>query len=310
VAAARRHGLEPPVAATMRFPRFPESDEASWQELVLDHLGVRERAVVELHDELDALGPVATAVLRGLGPHWPGNAYLHAPILELARGGSVLTGAGGDELLGTRASRHVLVARRRTRPRWRDVPATALGLAPRPIRRFVWRHRNPGAGWLTEAGRALVGRALAQDEVGYPHRWDSSVRHWFGGRGYAGLRQTLPAVAGRYDVELRSPFLEPAVVAELALAGGPTGFVTRDAAMHELFGDLLPGALLTRPTKAGFSGALWGPATRAFTTGWNGGGVDRAYVDVDALRHEWAQPAPNFATILLLQAAWLHGERR
>ena len=306
---ARRHGLAEPVPAIMRYPHAPETDETAWQELVLGHVGAGEPEVIELRDELDALGPIATAVVREHGVRWPGNAHMHVPILERARGGSLLTGIGGDELLGTTASRHVLIARRRVRPRPRDLRATALALAPRGVRAAVWRRRGaPSHPWLSATGADLVARALAREEVEAPHRWDRAVGHWHASRAYAALARALPVLAGGRDVLVVNPFLDAAVLAELAAAGGPTGFPGRAEAMRTLFGDLLPAEVVERPTKASFGGAVWGPAVRSFAERWRGEGVDRGHVEVEALRREWLAPEPDFRTILLLHAAWLAAE--
>jgi asparagine synthase (glutamine-hydrolysing) len=289
----------------MRFAAAPQTDETEWQALVLRHLGLAHVEVLELRDELDALGPLATSVLRRHGVRWPGNAYMHAPLLELARGGSLLTGIGGDELFGTTAARHVLVARRRLRPRPRDLPAFALAMLPRSVRAVVWRRRNPPPyPWLTPRGVAIVHRALAADDVAWPARWDGSLRHWYGSRAFAALDGVLDLVADGQDVRVLNPLLEPTVLAELAVAGGPEGFASRDAAMRELFGTLLPEPILTRPTKAAFTVPLWGPAVREFATRWRGEGVDERTVDVEALRAQWLAPEPNFRTVLLLHAAW------
>jgi asparagine synthase len=301
---ARRHGLDDPVPAIMRFPDAPETDETAWQELLLSHLGIREPALIELRDELDALGPIATGVLRGGGVRWPGNAHMHVPILERARGGSLLTGIGGDELLGTTASRHVLLARGR-RPRSRDVRSLALAALPRRARAAIWQRRSaPPHPWLTPRGAALVTRALAREEVSWPHRWDRSVGHWHRSRAYAAVNGALAAMTEAREVSVVNPFLDPAVLAELAAAGGATGFPSRTDAMRTLFGDLLPPQLMARPTKAAFPGALWGPAVRAFAAGWAGEGVDPRHVDVEALKREWLAQEPNFRTILLLHSAW------
>jgi asparagine synthase (glutamine-hydrolysing) len=306
VAVARQHGLPAPVPAIMRFPASAESLETSWQELVLDHLGLRDKVIITLADELDALGPVATRVLQEHGVRWPGNGYMHVPIFEAARGGSVLTGVGGDELFSTRGSRGVLLRHRRVRPRLRDTVAWALELAPRRVRALEWRlRRAPEHPWLTREGGALIDRALARDAVAWPSGWDASVRYWPRTRGFAGLTRVLPSLAHAWDVRVTSPFVEPAVLAELARIGGPTGFDSRRAAMRELFGDVLPTAMLERESKAGFSGSVFGEATRRFATDWTGSGVDPRYVDVTALRDIWLSPSPNFMTMLLLQSAWL-----
>ncbi len=307
VDVARRHGLAAPIPATMRFPDAPRAEESSWQELVLGHLGIQEHEVIELHDELDALGPIATDILRRNGLRWPGNAYMHVPIFEVASGGSLLTGTGGDELLDTKASRFVLAAWRQVRPRPRDLVSAAFALSPRRLRAGVWRRRRaaPPSGWLTPRGASVVTEALAWEDAGWPNRWEAAVRHWYRSRAFVALRDCLPTVAGQWDVNVVNPFLDTGVLSALARAGGATGFLSRDVAMAHLFGDLLPHALLTRPTKASFGGSVWGPATRAFATGWRGEGVDPRDVDVAALRAEWLRAEPSFVTILLLQAAWL-----
>ena len=305
VQVARRHGLPEPVPAMMRFPRAPGTDETSWQELVLEHLRVREAHVVELTDELDLLGPAAVDLLRREGVRWPANGYMHIPLLERARGGSLVTGAGGDELFGTRAARHVLVMRRRERFRARDVRSFAGAALPRRVREWRMRSRNASSlPWLTRAGTKALGRALAREEASWPHRWDASLRHWFRTRAYAGVQTTLAAVARERDVAVVSPFVVPEVLAELARAGGSTGFESRSLAMRELVGDLLPEAVLTRNTKAEFTGALWGPAVREFAREWRGAGVDERWVSVEALRREWLSEHPDFRTVLLLHSAW------
>lgn len=307
VDVARRNGLPDPVPAIMRFATARETDETAWQELVLRHLEVARYEVVELEHELDALGPTATSALRRNGVRWPGNAYMHDPIIELARGGSLLSGVGGDELLGTRASRHVLLARRQARPRARDLATVPLALMPGSVRAAVWQRRNaPEHSWLTPAGADLVNRELALEEVAWPHRWDHSVAHWQRTRAYAAFRSALPAIAGDRDVLVVNPFLDRGVLAELAAEAGATGFPSRNEAMRRLFGALLPEATLARPTKAAFSSPVWGPRTRAFVADWRGEGLDAALIDTEALRREWSSREPSFRTVLLLHAAWLH----
>ena len=311
LAVARRHGVPDPIPAIMRFPSASGTDETAWQEVVLTHLGVGDAHVVELTDELDALGPAAVAFLRGGGVRWPANGYMHVPLRERARGGSLLTGAGGDELFGTRATRHILVARRRERPRPRDLRSFAAAALPRRLREWRWRRRNPPAWpWLTAAGTKVLGRALAREEMSWPHRWDESVRHWYRSRAFAGVQTALASVAREWDVAVVSPFLTPEVLAELAVAGGPTGFDSRSLAMRQLFGQLLPDNVLTRESKAEFTGALWGPAVREFAADWSGEGVDERLVRVEGLRREWLSERPDFRTILLLHSAWVELQGR
>lgn len=291
---ARRHALPLPIPATMRFTGAPESEEATWQKLVLEHLGLRDVEVLNLTDELDALGSASSDVLCRHGVRWPGNAYMHRPVFEAARGGSVLTGIGGDELFSTNFPR-------------RSVRQLALAAFPRTVREEVSLRRHPPREmpWLTAEGWALVRRALARDEVRYPHRWDRALPLWYSSRVFAGMNGTISLVADDCEVKVVNPFLDARVIADLAALGGRRGFPSRAAAMRQLFGDLLPEASMTRPTKASFGGAVWGPAVREFAQNWDGSGLDGRYVDVAQLRAELLRPEPDFRTVLLLHQAWV-----
>jgi asparagine synthase (glutamine-hydrolysing) len=301
---ARRHGLPDPLPVTMRFPDEPLSDETHWQELVLGHLGIQAETV-KVRDELDALGDVATESLRRLGVRWPANAYLHAPVLELARGGALLTGVGGDELLGTSASRHVWLLRGRSRPRRGDPRAVAGALRPRSAREAAWLRNAPGFPWLTPVGEERVQRVLARDETGWPHRWDRTIRHWHASRAFAAVAGMIGLYAQPYGVTVSSPLLASEVLAELMREAGPTGYPGRTAAMRRLVGDLLPERLVTRETKAGFNRAVFGPGVRAFAREWDGSGLDPALVDAEALRRTWLSDTPDFRSVILLHEAWL-----
>lgn len=305
---ARRHGLPEPVPVVMRFPDAPETDETRWQRMVLEHLDLRAEEIV-FEDQLEVLGEISLDVLRRLGVHWPANAHLHVPVLEQARGGALLTGVGGDELLGTQGSRHVQLLRRGDRPRREDARAVIGALAPRRLRAIRQGRRFDGDfTWLTAEGHAHVRSALVRDGLGWPHRWDRSLRHWHRSRAYAAVAGGIALVARPYDVRVVNPLVEPAVLAELARDGGPAGYPGRTAAMRRLFGDLLPEAILSRPTKAGFTRPVFRARARAFADRWDGRGVPAHLVDADALRAVWLSERPDFRTALLLQHAWLAQE--
>src|SRR5206468_12200197 len=97
---ARREGLPPPIPATNRFPEFSLTNEDEWQERVVRHVGLEDWVRLDWTDELDLLGPYAEKVLRRHGLAFPSNLHFHDPLMEAARGGSMLTGVGGDEIFG------------------------------------------------------------------------------------------------------------------------------------------------------------------------------------------------------------------
>lgn len=289
-AVARRHGLADPVPVILRYPDAPETDETEWQELVLNHLQIKRVEILEMRHELDLLGPVGTAVLRRNGVRWPSNAFVHVPLIGAARGGSLLTGVGGDEIFGTRGARRSLLPRVARAVRWQRTAA-------------------PPFPWLTEAGLRLVHRALASEEVSWPHTWDGAMRYWYSSRAFSAVDGAIAALVTDEDVEVVNPFVQPGVLVEMALAVGRQGYPSRTHAMRELFGSLLPDELISRETKAGFTRPIWGPSVRAFAREWDGQGIDRELVDAEALRAQWLADKPDARAGLLLQNAWLASQR-
>lgn len=301
---ARREGLPLPIPATLRFPGLPESDENDWQERVVRHLGLDDWIRVEAGDDLDVIGSVAKAVLAEHGLLWPFNSYVHRPLAEQARGGSLLTGVGGDEIfeLMTPHRMHALLARR-ARPVPRDVLRVGLGLAPGRIRRSALRRRSLQLPWLTTAGQAALRRAWGEDEAHVPRRLSARAAWWPRRRGLRVALRSLSAVAGE-DVLLVNPLASPALAASL-LADPELAFADRAGRLRSVFGELLFDALYERRSKASFNRAFFGSESRAFVQGWEGGGVDTGLVDPSALRRAWREPVPDGRTFTLLQHAWL-----
>lgn len=306
---ARRDGLRQPVPWTARFPAVAEAEETAWQERVVAHLGLSDWVRRDAHEEFDLVGPVAGAVLRRHGVLYPPNVFFHAEAFAAAAGGSVLTGAGGDALLGGwRARRLGEVARGNRLPRARD----AKLVSPAPLRRTVVTRRLRGdLRWLTAHAAQRAATALAAERVAEPRSWRARV-FWeqrrrvrvLGDRAYALLARDAGVLACH-------PLVDPGFAGALGRAGGCRGLGDRTAIMRLLFADLLPDDVLARQTKAGFDAIFWNTASRSFAQRWTGRGLDDSLVDPDALRAEWAREPPRYRTALLLQQAWLaeEGER-
>ncbi len=292
---ARREGLADPIPATVRAPDAPMADEARWQELVVAHLGLADWQRLEFGGELDLVGPVATAALRRHGLLWPFNAHFHVPMLEAARGGTLLTGIGGDELFRAAARPLPAITPRRL----------ALFAAPRPLRR-AWHGRasvqlHP---WLTPAAARDARRALAAWEASEPRRLRARLRHVRAARYLRVGTRSLEALARDCGAAIAHPLLAPTVWAAVARSAPVGGHEDRTAAMEHVVGPLLPPALLGRSDKACFDEVFFHEHSRAFAETWSGAGVP-AEVDARALREHWLAGAPLAQSFSLLQAAWL-----
>ncbi len=304
---ARREGLPLPIPATNRFPEADESDESDWQEQVVEWLGLEDWLRPQFTDELDAVGPVAAGALRRHGLLWPCNAHFHVPLLELASGGSLLTGAGGDEVFGPSCwARATAVLGGRVRPELRDVLRVGLALAPPIVRERWFRTRVPEAWpWLHPEAQRALGRELAAGAAREPLRWKRRLE-WIPARRYlqVGL-ESLGVLAGDSNVALGHPLLDAGFVAALARLAGGQRYTDRTSAMRMLFGDLLPEPVLSREGKARFNGASWTTHSRSFVRSWQGEGADEELVDAEVLRQIWLGEDPHPASFTLLQSIWL-----
>lgn len=306
---SRRHGLPEPIPLTERYPLAAESDESDWQQLVIDHLQLHDWLTIEFRHENDFVGPTAQEGLRRFGLLWPPALQMKPNVFRRIAGGSLLTGEGGDEALGTgRITALTRLVRGADRPGRSTLRAAARAVAP------AWLRRRHGLS-LDEAGRMLpwLGpdavaehvRLANADAASEPLRWSESV--WWIGRQrvVADGHHNYALLAAECGVRPVHPFAETRFLAALARAGGALGYVGRTEMMTMLFADVLPPAVLERSTKAYFNQAYFGEATRRFAREWDGTGFDRAAVDPDVLRAEWLSDSPSAFSSALLQAAWL-----
>lgn len=302
---ALRHGLDPPVPVTLVFPDAPASDESGWQHRVVGHLGLREWTRVQLTDELDLVGPVATRMLRTHGISWPPNAHFHEPVLALAGGGSMLTGIDGDGLFANwQWARAVRVLTAAARPERRDLLRIAKAASPAILRTLADNARaGPIAPWIRPAAARSLTRTWNSDAAGEPLHWRRRVA-WFAGRRDHSLTiHSMCAMAREHDVAAIHPLADPGFLAALADRRPWRGFPDRTETMSSLFGSLLPVEVLGRATKAHFTESFATERTRAFASSWTGGGVDHELVDADRLREAWTAPMLPPSSALLLHAA-------
>lgn len=306
---ARREGLPPPVPVTRIYPDLPDTDESSWQELVVRHLGLTDWIRLDfLNGESDLLGTAARAGLLSRGLVWPPALQAHGTMFRQVRGGSLLTGEGGDAVVGFRRGTPLVVLRHGRRSNRRLLGHAVEACLPEPWRRAQVRRmslHSLQSRWLRRDALAEHARLVAADEAAEPLRYDQGT--WFitRRRSFAVLAHNHSLAAAEHGIRAFDPLLDAGFVAALARAGGRWGYGGRTATMRALFADVLPPEVLARSTKASFNHAHAGDATRAFAQAWDGSGVDGALVDPDRLREVWLSDEPTMATGLLLQSAWL-----
>ena len=283
---ARREGLAPPVPVTVRFRANRESEETRWQERVIGQLGLGDWQRLEVEEELGVLGPFARRALARHGLLWPPNVHALAPLLVEARGGFLLTGLGGDEILG-------------------GVPRLRRVLLPGWLRRARYRRRAGAPSWLRSAASGSLRAALAAEQAAEPLRWASRIAWVSRLRQLSVLRASAALLADDAGARVLHPFLDPGFQAALAAGGSRRGFGSRDAAMRSLFAGVLGEELLSRRDKATFTRALWGHEARRFAQSWGGTGLDPQLVEPEQLRQTWTSERPDFRSATPLQASWL-----
>lgn len=307
---ARREGLDLPVPATRIYPDAPRTDESEWQRMVIDHLGLTEWTRVTFHDEHELLGMAARDSLRRRGLLWPPALQIHGGWYETLGPGSVLTGEGGDDVLGGRRVTPVAALMRRRRPSRTLLSEAIWSAAPRPARRARLRSRwiQLAQPWLRQGARERNLDAIVDEMAAEPLRYDHATWRISRRRSWAVYAHNHARVAADHGVRAVDPFLDTRFLASLAHFGGRLGPVGRTATMRALFAELLPPEVLARRTKALFDEAYMGASTSAFAREWDGTGVDRELVDVDVLCREWLSDQPSPTSALLLQSAWLGSE--
>jgi asparagine synthase (glutamine-hydrolysing) len=308
---ADRQGLARPIPITARF-QAEETHEEEWQRLVIRHLGIGEWIRVELTEELDLLGPAGTRYLSRHGLRYPQNVHFQEPLLERASGGSLLSGAGGDELFEShRWARAAMVLDRSVPIRRSDLLVVGAALSPRVIRSRVYlRGRFDMPSWLRPAGqRRLLRRLhrwLGEDTV----RYDAHLEWWRRSRYINHGQRSLELLAEDHGVTFLAPFSEERVMRAMAADGGRVGFASRAEAMHHVFADLLPREIIERESKATFLSPLVGASTRAFADIADATTVlPRELVDPAALRRAWQQEQVDVRSLPALQLCWLSQHR-
>ncbi|MEQ4302188.1 asparagine synthase-related protein [Plantactinospora sp. B6F1] len=292
---ARREGLPHPVPVTWRFSGVSPAGESRWQDRIVQALGIGDWQLLQADDDLDLVGPTAGRLLRRHGLRHPVNLHLHLPIVELAAGGAMLTGAGGDQVFGG----------------WRTAgsgqPWVRLRRAAGQLRTALRGHRSSRDmfPWLRPEVSAEIYRAFRAERRGEPRRLDRRIA-WHVRRRDLGLTcASLAALGTTHGVTVVNPLLDPDFLGTLTGPAGRRGCPPRDQLVAEIAAGMLPEVVTAPRPRARFLDAFLRGPTRRFVQRWDGSGVDEELVDVAALRRLWSRwPIPG-GTAGLVQEVWL-----
>lgn len=224
----------------------------------------------------------------------------------MARHGCYLTGIGGDEIFQLSERNHLgALLAGHERPRRRHLRTAALAVLPPGARGRYYRRDMPDLPWLKPDTSKELKRLLARDHACQPI-WNSAdlLDDFWRSRGRLALTSTLASYAASCGTELVHPFEDHRFLRAVARAHPRTGWLKREDAMRDLFGDLLPDPLIFRRSKARFSQPFFSASSRDFVASWSGQGLDTSVVDVDRLMQAWSQPVVDARSYSLVQAAW------
>ncbi len=304
---ARCLGIADPIPVTLRFPAVAEADESAYQQRMIDHLGLRRWEIMTVSGELDLLSETSQRELSAHGlpvaARIPGRAWM---LERLAGSGVLISGEGGDEVLGPAPLAAVHYARTAIRTgRHRRDAARWMG---RTARHYFTPWRSVGmSSWLTPEGARIAKRELRATFSDRSLTMAGFLAHHRSKRYIDLMLAQVSAQAARFGLEYSAPLLDPAFLGALVTIVPSQHFVGRASLIHQHFPGLLPDELITRTTKATFRSAVYGEATREFARRWNGAGLPEALVDPAAVRASWIDGS-DARSSLMLQHAWLRDE--
>ena len=313
VKACRSSGADDPIPVTFRFPGLPETDETEYQSLMVARLGLRDWVVLDdSTGAFDVLSPSAQESIRTHGVFFPGTFHNRAHVFRDLGPSALLTGEGGDEILGRRRLTDVRDAARavvRRNRAARAVRQAVLSVSPRwrrvqTIERAV--ERGWAADWIVDTNiRRKILRTIALEDAQEPLDPRRYMAYYNSLRRMSVTDHNCRTYAQAYDVEWHAPLGDAAFTNALLGAVPRTRYYGRSELLASFFSELLPTELLLRRDKTHFTRAFLGVHTRVFANGWNGSGLPGG-ASVEWLSHHWRTESEiHGGTILLLQQAWL-----
>ncbi len=309
--ACRNANHDPPVSITFRFPLLPEMDETHYQETILDYLKLQPGSIFQITDEFDLLGPSAQKGLKEFGPICPAPLFSHVDTLRSLEPGLLLSGEGGDEVLGPRriAGLHRALGSLRS-GNFRGAAGNLLNAVGTSHTRhdrirkrtdgskIDWIEPNEVARFLDENFRWSAEEPLRPSQ--YPAHYQQSQTAKF-------CFHQLTEVRRWTGQDFFAPLMDPTVVQAVADLTPAWKTRNRNEVLNYHFTDNLPTMILQRTSKAIFQPVYVNRYTKEFARSWSGQTND-SLVDGAKLKRYLMQEDVNKIhnlVFLLLQQAWL-----
>jgi hypothetical protein len=314
VAACHRSNHAPPVSLTFRFPSFPEMDESEYQDAVLAFLGLRPGHTYAITNEFDLLGPSAQKGLKQFGPACPAPLFSHGDLLRTLEPGLLLSGEGGDEVLGRR--RIGGLNRAASALRRGNLRGTAGNLlntvGPMRFRRARYEKRHPPSDfeWIEPLEVTRFVADNFQWDLEEPLRPKNYPDHYFLSHGAQFGFHQLTEVRRWSGHTFFAPLMDPNFVQAVADLTPLTKCVDRQMVLNHHFSDHLPNIVLNRTTKAVFQPVYFNDYSKEFARSWSGQTSD-PLVDGAKLKRYLLQDDVHKIhnlVFLLLQQAWLEAQ--
>jgi hypothetical protein len=184
-----------------------------------------------------------------------------------------------------------------------------LGRLRRP-RRPSWWPRPGGVAspypWLRPAAERSVRRGLRREHRARPATYAGRPAWASSRRDLELIRLSLALLGRDTDTVVVHPLFDPEFVAAICNSGNsPEDAGGRAGLIGRTFSGVYPDEALRPRPKATFGEVFWRRHTRSVLQTWDGAGIDSSVVDASALRSQWAGPAPDLCTAMLVQQVWL-----
>jgi asparagine synthase (glutamine-hydrolysing) len=265
----------------------------------VQHLGLDEWVRIDIDAEMDFVGPIAAPWLRRFGAVFPSPLFSRAIVYEQARGGVLLNGEGGDEVLGPRRLAPLFVtsaALRRGKLPGRQELRSLRDLVARPS--TTARRRAQGLldlPWLRESARGQLRARLLDELRPEPIRPERALQLHLQRRMIMAILTGIHWFGEQHDAVSHAPLLDPEFVASMSRLPW-RDLRDRTTVLERHFAGVLPAGIRRRRSKAVFTLVL-GEHT-SIRQSWLGRRPELIDVDVPA---SVALSEPHGATMVLLQ---------